>query len=167
MKSLDIVILKNSIRKDERVCKTKKEKFFNVVSFFIVFIFLAIVMTFVSIYVTVKLNEINQTYAFINILLLMNFFILFAKSIFESLNVLYFSKDLKLLLRMPLKPISILHSKLQNMIFSEYPMEIVMLAIPMMVYGIFMGVRNKILFIYDRNTSNFANYSYNDNIFNN
>lgn len=140
MKSLDSVIFKNSIRRDERIGKTKKEKFFSVVSFIIVFVFLAIIMTVTSIYVTVKLNEIEQTYAFVNILLLMNFFILFTKSIFESLNVLYFSKDLKILLRMPLKPISILHSKLQNMIISEYPMEIVMLAIPMVVYGIFTKV---------------------------
>ena len=140
MKSLNSVIFKNSIRRDERIGKTKKEKFFGVVSFMIVFVFLAIVMTVTSIYVTVRLDEIDQTYAFVNILLLMNFFILFTKSIFESLNVLYFSKDLKILLRMPLKPISILHSKLQNMIISEYPMEIVMLAIPMIIYGLFTKV---------------------------
>ena len=140
MKSLNSVIFKNSIRRDERIGKTAKEKFFGGVSFVIVFVFLSIVMTLTSIYVTVKLDEIDQTYAFVNILLLMNFFILFTKSIFESLNVLYFSKDLKVLLRMPLKPISILHSKLQNMIISEYPMEIVMLAIPMIVYGIFTKV---------------------------
>ena len=140
MRSLNSVIFKNSIRKDEKIGMTLKEKFFSGISFTIVFVFLAIIMTFTSIYVTVKLNEIEQTYSFVNILLLMNFFILFAKSIFESLNVLYFSKDLKILLRMPLKPISILHSKLQNMIISEYPMEIVMLAIPMIVYGIFTKV---------------------------
>lgn len=140
MKSLNSVIFKNSIRRDERIGKTKKEKFFGVVSFMIVFVFLAIIMTVTSIYVTVRLDEIDQTYAFVNILLLMNFFILFTKSIFESLNVLYFSKDLKILLRMPLKSISILHSKLQNMIISEYPMEIVMLAIPMIIYGIYTKV---------------------------
>lgn len=141
MKSLNSVIFKNSIRRDERIGKTKKEKFFSMISFIIVFVFLAIIMTVTSIYVTFKLDEIDQTYAFINILLLMNFFILFAKSVFESLNVLYFSKDLKILLRMPLKPISILHSKLKNMIISEYPMEIIMLAIPMIIYGIYTKVR--------------------------
>ena len=167
MKSLDNVILKNSIRRDERIGKTKKEKFFGGVSFVIVFVFLAIIMTFTSIYVTVRLDEIDQTYSFVNILLLMNFFILFTKSVFESLNVLYFSKDLQILLRMPLKPISILHSKLQNMIISEYPMEIVMLAIPMIVYGIFTKVEIRFLSLYDRNFISFADYSNNDNIFSN
>ena len=140
MRSLDIVIFKNSIRRDELIGKTVREKVLSAIAFMIVFVFLAIVMIFTSIYVTIQLDKIDQTYAFINILLLMNFFILFTKSIFESINVLFFAKDLKTLLRMPLKPISILHSKIQNMIISEYPMEIIMLAIPMIVYGIFMRV---------------------------
>ena len=75
MKSLNSVIFKNSIRRDERIGKTKKEKFFGVVSFMIVFVFLAIVMTVTSIYVTVRLDEIDQTYAFVNILLLMKAFL--------------------------------------------------------------------------------------------
>ena len=165
MKSLDSVIFKNSIRRDERIGKTTREKVLSVISFEIVFVFLAVIMIATSIYVTVKLDEIDQTYAFVNILLLMNFLILFTKSIFESLNVLYFSKDLKTLLRMPIKPISILHSKLQNMIISEYPMEIVMLAIPMIVYGIFTKVRYFILSVYDWNFACFTSNSYYDNFF--
>ena len=66
----------------------------------------------------------------------MNFIILFGKSIFESLNALYFSKDLKILLRMPIKSKDIVNGKLINMILSEYQMETIMLAIPMIVYGI-------------------------------
>lgn len=58
------------------------------------------------------------------------------KSIFESLNALYFSKDLKILLRMPIKSKDIVNGKLINMILSEYQMETIMLAIPMIVYGI-------------------------------
>lgn len=140
MKSLDSVIFKNSIRRDERIGKTSNEKVFSALSFLVVFFFFTIIMIGVSKYVTYKLDEFEQTYAFVNILLLVNFFILFTKSIFESLNILYFSKDLKILLRMPLKPISILHSKLINMIISEYLTEILMLAIPMIVYGRFVHV---------------------------
>ncbi len=140
MKSLTGVIFKNSKRRDNQNKITKKEVLLNALSFIIVFVFLALVMVIVSIYVTVKLAEIEQTYAFINILLLLNFFLLFAKSIFESLNVLYFSKDLKVLLRLPLKPKDILDAKLINMIISEYEMELIMLAIPMIVYGIFTHV---------------------------
>lgn len=138
MKSLTSVILKNSRRGNN--LKTKKEMILSILSFLIVFLYLSAIMIIFSFIVTNKLASINQTYAFTNILLLMNFFILFTKSIFESLNVLYFSKDLKVLLRMPIKSINILHSKIINMIISEYEMELIMLAIPMIVYGIITNV---------------------------
>lgn len=128
------VIFKNTRRSEK--FKTKKEVFLATLAFLIVFGFLAGMMSFFSYIVTKELIKINQTYAFINLLLLVNFLLLFAKSIFESLNVLYFSKDLKILLRMPIKSRDLLHSKLINLIISEYQMEFIMLAIPMIVYGL-------------------------------
>lgn len=134
MSSLTSVIFKNSRRR--LTVANKKESVLAVLAFLIVFISIGATMAVFSVSITQKLQTINQTYTFTNILLLMNFFILFAKSVFESLNVLYFSKDLKVFLRMPIKPIKLLHSKMLNMITSEYEMELIMLAIPMIVYGI-------------------------------
>ena len=134
MKSLTSIIFKNSRRRI--VEANKKENVLGGLAFLIVFGAIGATMAAFSYSMTTQLQEINQAYTFTNILLLMNFFILFAKSVFESLNVLYFSKDLKVLLRMPIKPKNILHSKMLNMIVSEYEMEIIMLAIPMVVYGI-------------------------------
>lgn len=143
MKSLTKVILKNSIRTNS----SKKSLILGGIAFSIVFLFLSIMMILFSYIVTKQLIKINQAYAFVNILLLMNFFILFAKSVFESLNVLYFSKDLKILLRMPIYPKDILHAKFFNMIISEYQMEVIMLGIPMIVYGILTKV-NFLFYIY-------------------
>lgn len=143
MKSLTKVILKNSIRTNP----SKKSLILGGIAFSIVFLFLSIMMILFSYIVTKQLIKINQAYAFVNILLLMNFFILFAKSVFESLNVLYFSKDLKILLRMPIYPKDILHAKFFNMIISEYQMEVIMLGIPMIVYGILTKV-NFLCYIY-------------------
>lgn len=136
MRTLTKTILKNSKRNNKNKGDGTKENILSLIAFGIVFISLAIAMTTISYIVTSKLIKINQSYTFINILLLMNFIILFTKSIFESLNVLYFAKDLKILLRMPIKPKDILHAKFINMIISEYEMETIMLAIPMIVYGI-------------------------------
>lgn len=147
MKILTSVIFKNSKRRDNKNKSTTKERILSILSFGIVFVFLAVLMGFTSFYVTTKLAEFEQTYAFVNILLFMNFFLLFAKSVFESLNVLYFSKDLKILLRMPIKSKDILNAKLLNMIVSEYEMEIIMLAIPMIVYGVFTKV-NIVFYLY-------------------
>ena len=134
MKSLTSVIFKNSRRRI--VIANKKENILGALAFFIVFGAIGATMAVFSFSITKRLQEINQAYTFTNILLLMNFFILFAKSVFESLNVLYFSKDLKVFLRMPIKPKDLLHSRMFNMIISEYEMELIMLAIPMVVYGI-------------------------------
>ncbi len=138
MKNLTSVILKNSKRGNR--LKSKKEMVLSFLAFLIVFFYIAGIMIAVSIYVTKKLIQINQAYTFVNILLLFNFLILFAKSIFESLNVLYFSKDLKILLRMPIKSIDILNSKIIYMVISEYEMELIMLGIPMIIYGLLTHV---------------------------
>ena len=134
MKSLTSVIFKNSRRRI--LIANKKENVLGILAFLIVFGAIGATMASFSYSITKQLQEINQAYTFTNILLLMNFFILFAKSVFESLNVLYFSKDLKVFLRMPINPKNLLHSKMLNMIVSEYEMELIMLAIPMIVYAI-------------------------------
>ena len=77
MKSLNSVIFKNSRRRDERIGKTSHEKLLSGFSFIVVFMFFVVIMIIVSRYVTKKLDEFEQTYAFVNILLLINFFILF------------------------------------------------------------------------------------------
>mgnify|MGYP004669815283 CR=1 FL=1 len=139
MNTLTEIIIKNAKRQEKQ--ETIKEKILSAIAFLIVFLSLAVTMIVTSIYVTKELNKINQEYMFINILLLMNFIILFGKSIFESLNALYFSKDLKILLRMPIKSKDIVKGKIINMIISEYQMETIMLAIPMIIYGIMEKVQ--------------------------
>lgn len=140
MKTLTSIIFKNEIRTKQGKNSSFTTKSFSVLSFLIVFCSLAGFMTWSSIYITKKLQETNQTSAFINIMLAGNLLILFTESIFQVLNILYFSKDLKVYLRLPIKSSHIIHGKLLKLVTSEYPMEIIMLAIPMLVYGIISGV---------------------------
>ncbi len=136
MLSLTSVIIKNSKRQE----LTNTNKFLTIFAFFIVAGFLSLVMVGVSITATLRLKEINQSYAFVNMLFLMNFVILFSESIFHSLNILYFSKDLNTFLRMPIKSKDLVGAKLKDMILSQYEMEILMLAIPTITYGIISKV---------------------------
>lgn len=136
MKALTSIIFKNEIRINHGKDSSITSKIFSILAFLIVFCSLAGFMTWSSIYITQKLEEINQSSAFISIMLTGNLLILFTESIFQVLNILYFSKDLKIYLRMPIKPINIIHGKLLKLITSEYQMEIIMLAIPMLVYGV-------------------------------
>ena len=133
MFSLIKLVIKNS--KAGNGPKDIKERVLSILSFIIVFGTLSTVMAVASSYIIFRLRIIKQMNAFTNILLLMNFFILFAESIFETLNSLYFSKDLKQFLTMPIKPWRLILAKIINIIKSEYMMELLMLFIPMCVYG--------------------------------
>ena len=133
MFSLIKLVIKNS--KAGNGPKDIKERVLGILSFIIVFGTLSTVMAVASSYIIYRLRIIKQMNAFTNILLLMNFFILFAESIFETLNSLYFSKDLKQFLTMPIKPWKLILAKIINIIKSEYMMELLMLFIPMCVYG--------------------------------
>ena len=140
MKTLTEIIFKNDKRR-EKISKTGiSGKMLSLLSFLIVFGALSAFMVWASFYITTKLKNIEQPFAFINIMLLGNFGILFLESIFQVINILYFSKDLKMFLRMPIKSRDIVHAKLLKIITSGYEMEIIMLAIPMIVYGIMMKV---------------------------
>lgn len=83
MKSLTSIIFKNETRRDIGANDGIKGKILSALSFIIVFGALAGFMIWASIYITERLEIINQPYAFINIMLLGNFLILFFESIFQ------------------------------------------------------------------------------------
>lgn len=140
MRVVTDIVFKND-RRREKISKTGiSGRLLSFLSFVIVFGALAVFMTWASIYITKKLKNIEQPFAFINIMLLGNFGILFVESIFQAINILYFSKDLKVFLRMPIKSRDIVHAKLLKIITSGYEMETIMLAIPMITYGIMTNV---------------------------
>ena len=92
MNTLTAVILKNSKRQEKK--NTFRERMLSFMAFAIVFLSLSISMAVMSIYLINRLKVINQEFTYINILLLMDFLILFAKSIFESINsLLQFSQN--------------------------------------------------------------------------
>ena len=130
------VVLKNSKRNEV----IKSNKALTILAFIIVFGFISAIMIGFSVMTISRLREINQSNAFVNMLLLLNFIILFSESIFHSLNTLYFSKDLGIFLRLPIKPVKLVKAKIIDMIISQYQMEALMLAIPMFVYGIIMNM---------------------------
>ena len=146
MKELTKVIFKNAYRRDN-VNKDITAKILSAFVFVIIFGTISSLMAFASYRLTNQLIEVDQAPAFINIILLIMIVFLFSRSVFESLNNLYFSKDLKIFLRMPIKPLQLVKSKIKNMIVSEYLMELMLLASPIIVYGIIMNV-NYIFYIY-------------------
>lgn len=146
MNELTKVIFKNAYRRDN-VNKNITAKLLSLFVFVIIFGTISSLMAFASYTLTNQLIEVDQAPAFINIILLIMIVFLFSRSVFESLNNLYFSKDLKIFLRMPIKPLQLVRAKIKNMIVSEYLMELMLLASPIIVYGIIMNV-SPVFYVY-------------------
>lgn len=82
------------------------------------------------------LKTINQQGIFISLCLTTYIGISILRTIFTSINVLYFSKDNEFLLPLPIKSKSILIAKLNTLIIYEYIIGVFLSLIPMVVYGI-------------------------------
>lgn len=139
MNELTKVIFKNAYRRDN-VNKEITAKLLSLLVFIIIFGTISGLMGFASYQLTYQLIEVDQAPAFINIILLIMILFLFSRSVFESLNNLYFSKDLKIFLRMPIKPLQLVRAKIKNMIVSEYLTEAMLLVSPIVVNGKIIGV---------------------------
>ena len=146
MNMLNEVIFKNSHRRDNEN-KNIINELLRILVFLIIFVTISIIMGISSYYLTKELIKVNQAPVFINILLLIILIFLFSKSIFESLNNLYFAKDLKIFLRMPIKSKELVRAKINNMIISEYITEFMLLLSPILVYG-YLVKANILFYIY-------------------
>ena len=131
------IMLKNgiSLNLSMKQKKTKKRKYVGVL---IIFAFIPIIMQFITF--TKKavgiLSSMGQEDVLISLVLLASAMVIFFFGIFYVLGIFYFSKDINLLLPLPLKPYQILLSKLFSALVFEYLTELVLLVPVIVVYGI-------------------------------
>lgn len=91
-------------------------------------------------YILVKeLSLINQTTLFLNFMLLLLMIVLIFQTTLVSTNVYYFSKDLELILPLPIKPVDLLISKLNAIIINTYFFEFIFIIFPLIIYGIYIS----------------------------
>lgn len=99
-------------------------------------IILMIALGFISYKVINYLEKFGQAEIFLNVY----FFILAIIQIFQTIlicsNIFYFSKDLEYVLPLPLKPIELLISKFNNVVFILYVSELIFAVIPFGMYGL-------------------------------
>ena len=85
--------------------------------------------------------KIGKPEIFINGFLLFLEILIIMRTVMVSMNVFYFSKDIENILHLPIKPIEILISKLNTIIFMNYELEIIFGIIPFFIYGIYTYAR--------------------------
>lgn len=80
------------------------------------------------------------------------------QTLFTSLNLLFFSKDIENLLPLPISPLKIIMAKFNCLIIAQYFVAIALLLPVLIVYGILL--KCEIVYYLVRTTSNFTNYCY-------
>lgn len=115
------------------------------------FLFWIIIILFIGIFyisseLITYLKKIGKPEIFLNGYFLFLEILLIIQSIMLCTNIFYFSKDLENILPLPFKPIEILISKFNTLIFMLYGTELIFAFIPFIIYGIYTNM-NLIFFI--------------------
>lgn len=132
--SLTKAIIKNSFNKNNLSSDKKK-----IILYIIVFIYVIWVFGVLSYNLILPLKSINQEAVFLSLFVFSMLLLTLFQSIFTSINVFYFSKDIEYILPLPLKPYEILISKLNVVLITEYITEFIF-GIPVIaVYGFVTG----------------------------
>ena len=92
-------------------------------------------VAYVSYEIIKFLSEIGQAEIFLNIFFSILLGFLAFQSILASVNIFFFSKDIKNVLHMPIKPIELLLSKLNTMLCMMYATEGILAITPIVLYG--------------------------------
>lgn len=135
--SLTKVFLKNSFKSIGRNNADGEKKRIGLILLYIFsFAYLAAIMGFMSYGMIQSLALIGQEQVFLNLFFLGLGLLFVFQSVFSCINVFYFSKDVEMVLPLPLKPYEIILSKLNTILVTEYITEIIFGFLPLMIYGI-------------------------------
>jgi len=102
-------------------------------------IIIMVAVTFLSYTLVKELVLIGQTNLFLNFMLLLLMIVLIFQVSLISTNVYYFSKDIELILPLPIKPVDLLIAKLNTIIINTYFFELIFILFPLIIYGIYIS----------------------------
>lgn len=115
----------------------KTNKKFNKKSiFFWSIIIVAIGIGYISYQCTDFFYSMNRPTLFLNIFFMFLLYFIMFQTTLTCTNVFYFSKDIELVLPLPIKPIEILISKFNTIVISSYFLEGIIAVMPLIMYGI-------------------------------
>lgn len=129
------VLLKCSKSNTKKEYNKKSHFIFTTLVFLFIYMYLAGIMAYASYGVIKELMAIGEEKIFLNLCFMVAMGFSVFQTIFTSLNVLFFSKDLENLLPFPIKPVKIVMAKFNCLVISQYMMYSIMLLPLFVVYG--------------------------------
>lgn len=115
--------------------KTNKINKKSIIVWLMVIVMVAV--TYLSYEIMDELVKIGQPAIFLNALFLILATIIIFQVILACTNVYFFSKDLELILPLPIKERDLLIAKLNSLIINTYFIELIFALFPLFIYGIF------------------------------
>ena len=115
--------------------KSKNSSPLKIFGWALLYMYLMGIIGYVSFEMIKSLKEINQEEVFLSFALIMLLGMTIMRSLFTSINLLFFSKDTEYLLPLPIKSYKIIIAKINCLIISEYLMSFIILLPAFIVYG--------------------------------
>lgn len=125
------ILFKSSINSNSQ----KKMSPLKFLGWALLYLYIAGVIGFLSFEMISALQIVNQEAVFLNLCLMIVLGMNIMRSLFTSINMLFFSKDTEYLLPLPVKAYKIVMAKINCLIISEYIMCLIILLPALLVYG--------------------------------
>lgn len=133
------ILFKNSMNLPKQN-KSKKTSILKTLGWMLVYGYIIGIIGFFSFEIISTLKAVNQTAVFLNLCLVIMLGFTTMRTLFSSINVLFFSKDIEYLLPFPIKAYKIIIAKMNCMLISEYIMYGIILLPAIIVYGILLNL---------------------------
>ena len=140
-------ILLSSSFESKKSNKKNKSKLGKIILYAILFAYIGGIVVLCSYQMLELLIELNQPAMFLKMIIGGEIALTLIRTLFSTVNVLYFSSDVEYLLPLPIKPSKILMAKWNILIISQYLIQIPLVLPSLMLYGIMLNM-SKIYYIY-------------------
>lgn len=128
------ILLKSSMNSQSEK-KSKKSTPLKFLGWIALYAYIAGIVGFLSYEAISALQIVNQEAVFLNLCLMILLGMNMIRSLFSSINVLFFSKDTEFLLPLPIKSYKIVVAKINCLILSEYIICSIIVLPALLVYG--------------------------------
>ncbi len=131
------ILFKSSLNKNKKNGK-EGHSLGKIVLFTVLYAYLAGIVGYISYEAISSLMEINQEAVFFNICFVGMIGMTIIQTVFNSLNILFFSKDIEYLMPLPISPIKIIMAKFNCLIISSYIINAIVVLPVLVVYAVLL-----------------------------
>ena len=140
-------ILLSSSFENKKNNKKNKSKLGKIIFYIILFAYIGGLVVLFGYQMLELLIELNQPAMFLKIIIGGEIALTLIRTLFSTVNVLYFSRDVEYLLPLPIKPSKILMAKWNVLVISQYLIQIPLVIPSLILYGVMLNMP-KLYYLY-------------------